>query len=212
VSLPIFQFLLVRWYFRLFIWTRFLWQVSRIDLHLIPTHPDRVGGVGFLSNTIYAFAPLVLAHGAMLAGQFANRIFFLGAELPDFKMEIVAIGIYLLCLVLGPLLVFSPQLEKAKRQGLGEYGMLAARYVREFDRKWLRGGAHVNEPLMGTADLQSLADMNNSYGAIRNMRLAPFSRDSVLLLVAFLLAPIAPLLLTLMPLEDLLNQVFGLVF
>jgi len=57
VSLPIFQFLLVRWYFRLFIWTRFLWQVSRIDLQLIPTHPDRVGGVGFLSGAIYAFAP-----------------------------------------------------------------------------------------------------------------------------------------------------------
>ena len=48
VSLPIFQFLLLRWYFRLFIWTRFLWQVSRIELSLVPTHPDRVGGLGFL--------------------------------------------------------------------------------------------------------------------------------------------------------------------
>ncbi|WP_256971834.1 hypothetical protein [Paraburkholderia caledonica] len=44
VSLPIFQFLLLRWYFRLFVWTRFLWQVSRIKLSLVPTHPDRVGG------------------------------------------------------------------------------------------------------------------------------------------------------------------------
>ena len=48
VSLPLFQFLLIRWYFRLFIWTRFLWQVSRLDLRLVPTHPDRVGGLGFL--------------------------------------------------------------------------------------------------------------------------------------------------------------------
>jgi hypothetical protein len=43
VSLPIFQFLLFRWYFRLFIWARFLWQVSRIELALIPSHPDRPG-------------------------------------------------------------------------------------------------------------------------------------------------------------------------
>jgi hypothetical protein len=63
VSLSIFQFLLCRWYFRLFIWTRFLWQVSRIDLRLVPTHPDRVGGLGFLADTVYAFIPLLIAHG-----------------------------------------------------------------------------------------------------------------------------------------------------
>jgi len=64
VSLPIFQFLLCRWYLRLFIWARFLWQVSRIDLSLVPTHPDRVGGLGFLANTAYAFTVLAVAHGA----------------------------------------------------------------------------------------------------------------------------------------------------
>src|SRR6185369_8442861 len=78
VSLPIFQFLLVRWYFRLCRWTRFLWQVSRIDLKLVPTHPDRVGGIGFLSNTVHAFAVLAVAHGALLAGPLANRILFAG--------------------------------------------------------------------------------------------------------------------------------------
>jgi hypothetical protein len=87
VSLPIYQFLLVRWYYRIFIWTRFLWQVSRIELSLIPTHPDRVGGLGFLANTVYAFMPLAVAHGAMLAGPLANRILYLRAALPDFKVE-----------------------------------------------------------------------------------------------------------------------------
>ena len=56
---PIFQFLLLRWYFRVFIWTRFLWQVSRIDLKLVPTHPDRVGGLGFLGNVVHAFTPVL---------------------------------------------------------------------------------------------------------------------------------------------------------
>jgi hypothetical protein len=54
VRLQIFQFLLVRWYIRLFIWVRFLWQVSRIALRLAPTHPDRVGGLGLLAKTVYA--------------------------------------------------------------------------------------------------------------------------------------------------------------
>lgn len=48
VSNPIMQFLLLRWYLRIFIWARFLWRVSRIDLALLPTHPDRNGGLGFL--------------------------------------------------------------------------------------------------------------------------------------------------------------------
>ena len=63
VSLPLFQFLLLRWYFRLFIWARFLWQVSRIELRLMPTHPDRCGGLGFLAAVSYAFAPVLLGPG-----------------------------------------------------------------------------------------------------------------------------------------------------
>jgi hypothetical protein len=62
------------------IWARFLWQVSRLDLCLVPTHPDRVGGLGFLANTVYAFVPLAVAHGALLAGLLANRIFYLGGR------------------------------------------------------------------------------------------------------------------------------------
>src|SRR5215510_16575806 len=133
VSLPLYQFLLMRWYFRMFIWARFLWQVSRLDLSLIPTHPDRVGGLGFLANTVYAFMPLAVAHGTMLSGLLANRIFYLGATLPDFKVEIAVLVIFLLGIVLGPLLVFAPQLAEAKRTGNREYGTLAQRYVREFD-------------------------------------------------------------------------------
>jgi hypothetical protein len=212
VSLPIFQFLLVRWYFRLFIWTRFLWQVSRIELSLVPTHPDRVGGLNFLSNTVYAFAVLAVAHGAVLAGTLANRIFFVGAQLIQFKAEIAVVVVLMLCIVFGPLLVFAPQLAAAKRKGLREYGTLAERYVREFDAKWLRGGAPADEPLVGSADIQSLADLGNSYEVVRTMRILPITRDAVVRLAAATLVPIVPLLLTMMPLEELLKKLAGILF
>lgn len=212
VSLPLFQFLLIRWYFRLFIWTRFLWHVSRIKLSLVPTHPDRVGGLGFLSNTVYAFALLLVAHGVMLAANLGNRIFFLRAALPEFKMEIGVMVVFLLSVVFGPLLVFAPQLAQAKRKGLNEYGALAGRYVREFDTKWLRGGAPLDEPLVGSADIQSLADLANSFEVVRGMRLAPITRDAIVQLAAAILVPIVPLALTMMPLEELLKHLFGLVF
>jgi len=71
----------------------------------------------------------------------ANRIFYLGAALPDFKIEIAVLVIVLLCTVLGQLVVFAPQLAQAKRTGNREYGTLAQRYVRKFDAKWLRGSS-----------------------------------------------------------------------
>jgi hypothetical protein len=212
VSLPFFQFLLLRWYFRIFLWARFLWQVSRIDLSLIPTHPDRVGGLGFLSNTAYAFVPLAAAHGAMLAGLIANRIFYAGAELLDFKVEVAIVLALLLFLVFGPFLAFAPRLAEAKRTGLREYGTLAERYVREFDVKWLRGGAPPDELLVGSADLQSLADLGNSFEVVRTMRMAPVTRDAVLQLAAATLAPVVPLALTMMSLEELLKKLFGILF
>jgi hypothetical protein len=212
VSLPLFQFLLMRWYFRLFIWTRFLWRVSRLDLSLVPTHPDRVGGLGFLANTVYAFAPLAVAHGALLAGLIANRIFYLGAALPAFKIEIAVLVVSLLCVVLGPLLVFAPQLAQAKRTGNREYGTLAQRYVREFDAKWLRGGAPADESLVGSGDIQSLADLGNSFEVVRTMRLAPVTKEAILQLAAATLAPVVPLALTMMPLEELLKRLLGILF
>ena len=211
VSLPLFQFLLLRWYYRLFIWIRFLWQVSRIKLKLVPTHPDQLGGIGFLGNTVFAFSVLLVAHGAMLAAQIANRIFFAGATLPSFKEEIFVVLVFLLCVVFGPLLVFSPQLSRAKRRGLLEYGALAENYVRDFDHKWLRGGAQSSEPLLGCADIQSLADMGNSFAVVRTMRLAPIGRDALLELAACVLLPIVPLLLTVMPVEDLVKKLVGVV-
>ena len=212
VGLPFFQFLLCRWYFRLFIWMRFLWQVSRIDLALVPTHPDRLGGLGFLAGIVNAFAPLALAHGTLLAGQLANRIFYAGASLPQFKFEIAAVTLFVLLLVFGPLLVFSPQLARAKRVGLREYGTLAQSYVREFDAKWLRGGAPADEALVGSGDIQSLADLGNSYEVVRGMRLALLTRDSVMTLAIATLLPVVPLGLTMMPLEELIKTLFGVLF
>ena len=212
VSLPVFQFLLLRWYFRLFIWARFLWHVSRINLRFVPTHPDRAGGLGFLGAVAYAFSPVLLAQGAMMAGTFASKIFYVGATLPEFKLEIIGLVALMVFAILGPQLVFGPQLEAAKRAGLREYGTLAQRYVREFDSKWLRGGAPEGEPLIGSADIQSLADLGNSYEVVKGMRFVPFTGQTVLQLAITTLVPVVPLMLTLISLEQLIERLLKVVF
>lgn len=212
VSLPLFQFLLLRWYFRLFLWARFLWLVARIELNIMPTHPDRCGGLGFLATVIYAFAPVLFAQGAVLAGMIATRIFYAGATLPEFKVELIGLVAFMVFAVLGPMLVFAPKLEAAKRAGLREYGILAQRYVRDFDYKWLRGGAPADEQLIGSPDVQSLADMGGSFEVVKEMKLAPFTLRTVLQLGIVTLLPVAPLLLTMISLEDALTQLLSAVF
>jgi len=211
VSLPLFQFMLFRWYFRLFIWIRFLWQVSRCELRLVPTHPDRAGGLGFLALIVVSLAPLLMAHGALLAGTIANRIFFQGAKLPDFKVELVALPVILLLIVLGPLLLFSPHISQARRVGLREYGLLAQQYVRAFEDKWLRGSPPSGEPLIGSADIQSLADLGNSFEIVQGMRTIPFTKETVIQLAVITLLPVAPLVLTMLSLDELLKRLLQVV-
>lgn len=205
VSLPLFQFILLRWYFRMFVWARFLWQVARLDLAYAPMHPDRLGGIGFLTRVGYAFAPLLVAQGALLAGTLANRILYAGAELIAFKLDIFTLVGLAVVVVVGPLLVFVPALARAKRAGLRRYGHLSKRYVDEFEAKWMQG-AGSGEPLVGSADVQSLADMGNSYEVVRGMRVIPVTRSMFAQLAVMTLLPLAPLLLTMVSLEDLLGR------
>jgi hypothetical protein len=210
-ALPLAQFLLLRWYYRLFLWARFLWQVSRIDLRLVATHPDRIAGLGFLSTATAGFAPLAVAHGAFISGWIASRIFLNHAALLDFKVVIIAVAVWMLLLFLGPFLVFSPQLARARRQGERDYGPLAGRYTLEFDAKWVSTDTPPTEPLLGSPDIQSLADMGNVYAVVKTMRGTPITRAAVIQLAASTLAPIAPLALTMMPLGEIVKLLFGIL-
>jgi len=211
VSVPLFQFLLLRWYFRLIVWLRFLWQVSRIPLDVSAMHADRMAGFGFLAGTAFAFVPLAMAHGALLAGAVANRIFYVGAALTDSKVEIAVVVAFLLLLVFGPLTVFVQQAATAKRTALRVYGRLAQRYVSDFERTWLPGGLPAEASPLGSGDIQSLADLSNSLEAVRSTRLVPITRQAVVTLAVATLLPLAPLLLTMIPAEELVRRLLKLV-
>ncbi len=211
-SLPIFQFVLLRWYFRLFIWGRFLGLVSRLNLNLVPTHPDRVGGLGFLTMSAQPFTVFAMAHGALLAGWLSARVVIAKASLTEFKGEIVAIVLFVLCLTIAPLAVFAQSLTRAKRRGIIEYGALAARYSNEFHDKWIVPGADPKEPLVGSADVQSLADMAGSYEIVQTMRSVPITPQMIVGFAVATILPVLPLLLTLMPLSEILKKLAGILF
>ena len=211
VSVPIFQFILLRWYLRLAIWFHFLWRVSRLNLHLLPTHPDHAGGIGFLGKISFAFGPILFAEGSILAGLIASRIFYQGQSLMSFKVSIAVLTGFFVLVILGPLTMFTPHLARTKRDGLSEYGTTASVYAEEFDQKWVRGGAK-GEEILGTADIQSLSDFAKSYAVVREMRLVPFALNDVARMVVVTVLPVLPLLLTIMPLEELLTRLREVIF
>jgi hypothetical protein len=210
VSLPILQFLLLRWYYRLFIWFRFLWQVSRIDLNLISTHPDRCAGLAFLGKSSYAFGPILFAQGAMLAGLVAARVLYRGETLKSFQWQIGGFVAFFVVAILGPLVMFTPAMARAKRKGLADYGLLAERYVESFEQKWVR--QKPAEELLGSADIQSLADLGNSYAVVREMRAFPFGLEDITRLAIATAAPLLPLLLTVFSAEELVLRIVKVVF
>jgi hypothetical protein len=211
VSIPIFQFFLLRWYMRLFIWFRLLWHISRINLHLVPTHPDRSAGLAFLGQSTYAFAPILFAQGAMLAGVLARRVVYGGESLASFKFQIAGFVSFFVLVILGPLIMFAPQMARAKRKGLAEYGLLAERYVEQFEEKWIRDSAS-SEELLGAADIQSLADLGNSYALVREMRAVPFGLNEISRLAVVTAVPLLPLLLTMFSPEELIIRVIKTLF
>ncbi|OGU23219.1 MAG: hypothetical protein A2580_09065 [Hydrogenophilales bacterium RIFOXYD1_FULL_62_11] len=209
VCLTLFRFLMIRWLWRLGLWCFFLWRVSRLDLQLTPTHPDGTAGLGYLEVVHAHFTPLILAisvvQAAMLAEELSSGTASFEAIYPAFALVLVVVAV----LFLGPLFIFTPRLWACRVKGLSDYMVFGSGYVNGFNSKWLGAADPDREPLLGTADLQSLADLGNSISVVRNMRIVPIS---LLLLKDYALAallPFLPLLLFKYPVADLAEKFFA---
>lgn len=176
VALPIFQFVALRWAWRIVLWVVFLWRLSRLDLRLIPAHPDLSGGLGPLGTAQSNFCILSFTGSIVVAGTLGEQMLFAGATINALKLPVLGIVVANLIWVLGPLFLFLPRLFLARRQGLREYSHLAVDYTRSFDVKWIRAQPQPDDSLLGTPDIQSLADLANSFAVVERMRLVPFGR------------------------------------
>jgi hypothetical protein len=208
---PLFQFLILRWLWRLFLWAQFLWRMNRLNLQLVPTHPDEAGGLAFVGESERLFGIVLFACSIAVAGVLANGIIYDGFPLAHFAPVIAVYVFVAVAIFLMPLLVFSGTLVKTKILGLYQYGTLATEYTSSFQRKWIIDPRQTEETLLGTGDIQSLADLGNSYAFVDKMNALPMGLRTPLHLALACLIPMAPLLLTMMPLGDILKTVLKFV-
>jgi hypothetical protein len=148
----------------------------------------------------------------LLAGVIADKILYDGRALMSFKIDAALFVCFFVLVTLGPLLMFSQQLIDADRKGADDFGLLASRYVFGFEDKWILGSMPKTDELLGTADIQSLADLGNSYSAVQSMRWVPFGNKDVIRLAAAAAVPLLPLGLTVLSLEELLTRLIKALF
>ena len=211
-SFPLFQFLLCRWLARILIWSQLLWRINGLDLQLIPTHPDLAGGLGGFGVVHVTLALLSVGISTMLVATVAEQVMYGSADVSRFVLPLAGAVCVIVLLIVAPLLIFAPRLIRLRQEGLLEYGTLAAGYVRAFDDKWIRHRMQQREPLLGSADVQSLADLANSFNVISSMRIVPISLAQVLVLVAAAALPSLPLALFVVPLDELVLKLVAGVF
>jgi hypothetical protein len=211
VSLPLFQFVLWRSLFRWALWVRVLGGLSRVPLRLLPTHADRLGGIDFLKRPSVAYgAVLLLAASGALCGGWETQILLDGTKIDTLRPLFIAFLLIGTIIVFAPLLVFVPQLFRARRRGRAEYGELVTDYSRQFQKRWMERPGHAD--LLGNSDFQSLADISGSYREnVDKMKIILFDlRDCVLLIVATLI-PALPILLTQLPAREVLKRLLHLL-
>src|SRR5215813_10771977 len=206
VSVPLFILLFFGWLWRVFLWARFLWLMTRLDLRMIPSHPDHAGGLMFVGDSLRAFWLVSFALGAIVAGQVANRITLYGESLATFKHIVIGLVVFVLILFVGPLTLFIGKLRATKRRGYFVYGALASEVGRQFERDLLYSERGAYEEGPNAQDFSSAA---NIYGIVANvygMKDFPFGLRSLGLLIAVTLAPFVPVALMLMPVTEIIKD------
>jgi hypothetical protein len=211
ISQPFFRFLLLRWMWRMFLWALFLWRVSRINLYLVATHTDMAAGLGFLSEGQKTFVPIVFAGGAVVASQIGNAIAYQGATLSSLKLPMIAYGVLAVLFLVVPLLVVTPVLIKIKRKALLEYGALVTDHDQLFDAKWIRGQHPPEDVPLGNPDMSSLVDLGTSFTVVRNMRLVPIDKTTLIALAVAAALPMVPVVLIATPADELVRAVLKML-
>ena len=130
----------------------------------------------------------------------------------SFKVEAAGLLAFIVVFVLSPLVVFTPQLARAKREGLRDYGKLVTNYVQGFEEKWIRRATSGKEELLGSGDIQSLADLGNSFAVVKEMRLTAFGWKDVTRLAMITAAPLLPLTLTVFSVEEVVTRLIRMLF
>jgi hypothetical protein len=201
---PVFLALLMAWLWRILLLSLWMGRVGRIDLSLVPTHPDRAGGVALVEKLPGAFALVSIALSAMLASRWAHEILHHGASLAAYRHAVIVFVVLWSLLLLLPLLAFAPALGRTRKQAIRAYSALVGRQGELVHRRWIEGREVAAEPILEAPEIGPVADAAAMYEAVVKMRRVPVGKVSVIGILLPLALPLLVVTALQVPLKDLL--------
>lgn len=210
VSWPLYLFALFRLLYRMTLWWRFLWGVSKLDLQLNAAIPDGAGGLGFLGLSLTPFLWPAFAIAVSVAGMLANAALQAGASIAGYKVLVFVFAGCNVGLFVGPLLFFYLRLWEARRQGQLKHAVLGGRQIRQFEQEWIRKTPERGD-LLSIQDFSAVIDLNSTAYNVRNTSLVPFQWRQIGALIACTLLPFLPVAALQYPVTEILQQVLKLV-
>lgn len=207
VSRPIFNVLLLAWLWRLALLCIVMFRIARLPLRLVPSHPDRFGGLGFLARLPLAFAPFSLAVSAVVAAAWAHEVVYHGVPVSTLYVPMGTLVIVLALLVLAPLLCFTPLLMRTRKRGVLDYGVLLSEHGRKVDDRWMHGRAGLeDDPLLNAPELGPVADTHALYEAVERTRIALVNKSALVATIVPAAVPMLVLVAAQFPLGQVLAK------
>jgi hypothetical protein len=175
-------------------------------------HPDRLAGLGFLLFAQEHFGLLAAALGSVVAGQFANEIFYLGQPVSEIKAPAAIFVFGSVLVVLLPLVLFSFKLFEARYDGMTRNNRVARIVTDKFDTKWARRTGPPPDEMVGSQDPSSLIDYIDSYEVIKETRIFPINKRAVTYIAVLAGVPFAFVWLLTTPVEKLVAEILKRLF
>lgn len=211
VSQLVYQFLVAISLWKWLLWSYFTLRLSRLDIELVPTHPDQHGGLGFLGLSPVGCAPVAFATTAAIGANWRYQILSKGAHLAGFKVDAIVLLSLVIVVAIGPLVFFVPRLAKLRRNGLLEYGILGQIHSADFHKKWILDPNRSDEEFLTAPEISALTDYASSYESIEKMQPFPLDKGSLIALALAVALPLFPVVLAEIPLSVVLKALFEAV-
>jgi hypothetical protein len=209
LALPLLQFLTLRWLWRWGIWSYIMLMVGRMPLKTIATHPDKAAGLGFLAGPVTGFAVFEMALASLLAAAWGTQLLDHRVTVPSLLPTLLLFVMLATVLACAPIFPFVSHLYRAKRKALLHYNPLALDYMRGFHRKWVEPRTARDEDLLGTSDIQSLADIGNAYNVMTQTRTFVFGKKKLAEIWLAAVVPMVPLIVTVVPVNEVFKRIGG---
>lgn len=211
VSIPLFQFLILRWFWRYFIWSLMLFRLSCTRLSLQATHPDKACGLSIIMLAQKYFSLIFVAISVVISGELIAKLINDPSSFESIRSDGIAYILIFLLIVLLPPVFFVRKLVNTKEDGLLKLSKLGTSISKKFEEEWVNDGPVENKTEGAKVSTSDLQDYDTIYVSLEDLRPFPFTLRDVISMSIVLFIPYLPLLIIHFSVGELLQKLFGLL-